>query len=60
MERGRLDDEGTATGIPLARRDAVYGWTADSRGLYVGRQAGPQLTVERYNLDSGKRSRGRR
>jgi hypothetical protein len=51
----RLDGEGSATAIPLARPDAVYGWTADGRGLYVGRQAGPQLTVERYDLDSGKR-----
>jgi len=37
-------------------RGAVYGWTADNRGLYVGRPAGPKLTVDRFDIESGQRT----
>jgi serine/threonine protein kinase len=52
----RLDGEGSPDTIPLARSENFYGWTADSRGLYVGKQVGPELTVERYDIENGRRA----
>ena len=34
----------------------VYGWTADSRGLFVGHPMGSKLKVERYDIETGART----
>ena len=52
----RVDGEGAVIQLNLGRREAIYGWTADGKGLYIGKPAGPELTVERHEVESGKRS----
>jgi len=45
-----------AAPVPLpSLTGRVYGFTADGRGLYVGRSAGPELTVERFAIETGRR-----
>jgi Tol biopolymer transport system component len=41
---------------PLKRDEAVVGWSADSRSLYVIKRTGLPVKVERMDITTGKRS----
>jgi hypothetical protein len=50
-----LDGNGAMASVQAPSSEEIYGWTADSRGLFVGKQAGPELTVEVCDLETGRR-----
>jgi serine/threonine protein kinase len=53
-----LIESGTPATLPgIDAQEKVFGWTADSAGLFVGKVGAPDLAIYRYHLSSGTRSR---
>jgi hypothetical protein len=55
-EVAMLNGSGGPAPVPISGAQTIHGWTADSRGFYIGNPIGSELTIERYDLETGRRT----